>query len=1116
MTIDHYECGRYEQPECTARMVTSSRGIHHQRYDSNSNKDDNSVLNSLPDSRGPEVRTQGGIPLLVHHAQQHIAAGDAIIWDHDSIEVLADPPEGGGSQPTAGEQHFQWVISDIKLHSTHSTAIAHAAAQPIAHAAAQPNSTGNAAAQPNSTAMAQAPVHAAQPTSPPQPRLTYRGASSVARGASLVDRGASPVDGGAPSVNRGAPSVNRGASLMDRGAPSVNRGTSLVDRGASSADRGASSFNRGASPAGRGASPVYRGASPVGRGASPAHRGASPGRLVALGATLTDSRSPHIHKPPDLHTTASISKPATMTGIAQRSDGIDLVPGHYTPTAADSVGVDSSCVGVDSVERRTMGHTKNQFAGDEKATEPIRCVGHTTSTQCFDMLERLVNPPTTKADVKRAIDIYGPTISKEHDAEPLTPVSVLATMAIEPRSEARHDTGPNNKRSPITKKGVSVVEGALVVETRSPLDPCPLMNYNESRVLSEADRSHTRSHDAAIRDAIREMDNDRNSSPAHKEKVLILNATELDEPEPAIVFMSTHHEWIDLVSKDEVDLIAMGSDNETGPAVNESPAREIADASLPAAERTDNTYFNLVTLPITISKHNEFWVVVGGEHSGDIIDSLDEVTLRVTATNMAMCGGHYPDGFCMGFETMQLANEWQTKLYRSLLSNGWSFNTSMGGKQISGSCWVRLHSTISDSLSVEVSPNKKHESVFHETAHPPDPDASGNKGIVSETGGPHDMTEPREGGELPGYNEVLAPTGEYASTTTDPCVLEAVAGNTPRSATIGKHGSAAQESIEEETFQCTNYRACDPTRCSDLSSEQQGRSTTPMMPIDEKHAHVGTLEQPKTRLVTRGDKRTSSSRSHHPAVMTNAHESCGTVAYDILRAFLHGSMREDTGEMLSTTESVLINALAKQYSHKDTKDPIVKPPRAVRGTIDDARSWLQHGYVANPYEQRVQNGINDQGNRRTIRMHADDLLMTCEYHDDIGKTPGHSNVTHDGVETPSILTLNTTSNWYVRGTMDAKMLFASDRARSDNLTTVKFLATRPTRATEEDQNKLQIPFRYVSQSHPANHEAITFHLGDKSADAEGRTNNAHHAHDDFKTSKVNWKWSTMEETAITD
>jgi hypothetical protein len=172
------------------------------------------------------------------------------------------------------------------------------------------------------------------------------------------------------------------------------------------------------------------------------------------------------------------------------------------------------------------------------------------------------------------------------------------------------------------------------------------------------------------------------------------------------VFMSTHHECIDLVSEDEVDLTAISSDNESGSAMNASPAREIADASLSTtAEHTDNTYFNLVTLPITISKHNEFWVVVGGEHSGDIVDSLDEATLRVTATNMAMCGGHHPDGFCMGFETKQLANEWQAKLYRSLLSNGWSFNTSMSAKQISGSCWVRLHTTIPNSPSIAEDPD---------------------------------------------------------------------------------------------------------------------------------------------------------------------------------------------------------------------------------------------------------------------------------------------------------------------------------------------------------------------------------------------------------------------------
>ena len=910
----------------------------------------------------------------------------------------------------------------------------------------------------------------------------------------------------------------------------------------------------------------------MGRDASPADRGASPGRPVTLGATLADPRSSHIRKPPDISPTAaslskptvtSLSKPTVMTGIAERSNGIDLAPGHCTPTAADSVGVDSSCAGVDSVERRTMGHTKNQFADAGKATELIRCVEYTTSTQCFDMLERFVNPLTTKADVKRAIDIYGSTltanqgrtnkitISKEHEAEPLTPVSAFATTAIEPRSEARCDAGPNNERSPITKKGASFVksEGALTVKSRSPLDPHSFMNHNESEELSEADRSHIRSHDAAIRDAIREMDKGRNPRPVHKEKVLIHNVNELDEPEPAIVLMSTLHEYRDPVSKDEVDLTSISSDNETGSAVIVSSAREIADASLPTAEHTDNTYFNLVTLPITISKHNEFWVVVGGEHSGDIIDSLDEVTLRVTATNMAMCGSHYPDGFCMGFENMQLANEWREKMYRSLLSIGWSFNTSMGGKQITGSCWVRLHSTIPTSPYVEVSPNKKHESVSHETAHPTDTDTPVNTGTVSETGAPHDMLESREGCKLPGHNEMLATTVEYAPTTADRRVLESVAGNMIGSATVGKHDIAVQQSIEEGTFQFTTYRACDPAKWSDLSPEQQGIVIPPMPPVDEKHAHAGMLEQPKTRLVTRGDKCTSPSRSHHSAVTTNAYGRCEKAAYDILRAFLHASIAGNTGETLRTTEPVSANVLAKQYSHKDTKDPIAKQPRVVPGTIEYVRPWQQHGYVGNPHKQRVPNGINGQGNRRNICMYVDDLLMTCEYQDNVSDTPKHPNVTHDGVEIPSRLTLDTTSDGYVRVTMDgvsedtmsghfgesrrmgttlhtmnhlgiagaspllteqvcvtfhtavAKTLLASDPARSNNLTTVELLVTRATKAAEEDQNKLQILFRYVSKSHSANHEAITLHLGDESADARRWANDAHYAHDDFKTAR---------------
>ena len=131
-----------------------------------------------------------------------------------------------------------------------------------------------------------------------------------------------------------------------------------------------------------------------------------------------------------------------------------------------------------------------------------------------------------------------------------------------------------------------------------------------------------------------------------------------------------------------------------------SLSRLIADHSLPSINPGGKEFFNLITLPINTKSgevESSFWVVVGGEHSGDIVDSLDEATLRTTATTMALCGEHHPDGFAiMGFETMELANDWQAKLYKSLRSNGWSYSTSMSAREIAGSCWVRQASSNSD------------------------------------------------------------------------------------------------------------------------------------------------------------------------------------------------------------------------------------------------------------------------------------------------------------------------------------------------------------------------------------------------------------------------------------
>ena len=297
---------------------------------------------------------------------------------------------------------------------------------------------------------------------------------------------------------------------------------------------------------------------------------------------------------------------------------------------------------------------------------------------------------------------------KKHES--VSPVSVFAAVTSELRSDTRREAGA--KRSPPAKKavGFSKSDGVTTIKKRSPLDPYPYMNHSEFKELSEADRLHIRAHNGAIRDAIKEMDKGRTTRPNPKEKILMTTGAEVDEDEPTIVLMSTYQECMDLTYDDsdrsaheasiiEVDLTINSEDERPGNSMEVSPARLIADNSLPSINPGSNEFFNLITLPINVKSRgveSSFWVVVGGEHSGDIVDTLDEANLRTTATTMALCGEHHPDGFAMGFETMALANDWQAKLYRSLLSNGWSFSTSMSAREIAGSCWVRRASSDSD------------------------------------------------------------------------------------------------------------------------------------------------------------------------------------------------------------------------------------------------------------------------------------------------------------------------------------------------------------------------------------------------------------------------------------
>lgn len=81
----------------------------------------------------------------------------------------------------------------------------------------------------------------------------------------------------------------------------------------------------------------------------------------------------------------------------------------------------------------------------------------------------------------------------------------------------------------------------------------------------------------------------------------------------------------------------------------------------------------------------------------------------------------------------------------------------------------------------------------------------------------------------------------------------------------------------------------------------------------------------------------------------------------------------------------------------------------------------------------------------------------------------------------------------------ARMLYVSKRVRPECLITVGFLVTRVTKATQEDESKLQRLLRYVSQSHATNHKGIILHVGTKGIYACGWIDAAHGMHQDYKS-----------------
>ena len=230
---------------------------------------------------------------------------------------------------------------------------------------------------------------------------------------------------------------------------------------------------------------------------------------------------------------------------------------------------------------------------------------------------------------------------------------------------------------------------------------------------------------------------------------------------------------------------------------------------------------------------------------------------------------------------------------------------------------------------------------------------------------------------------------------------------------------------------------------------------------------------------------------------------------------------------------------------------------AARLWLDDLTATLtKHGYAANPYDPCIFNITDAEGNQCTICLYVDDLLITCKRQETIDEILAHLETRYGGIKVSrgTILhylgmIIDLTQKGYAKITMDgmvesiiedhltketaaktttspasedlfkvdssspllperqrevfhtavARMLYVSKRVRPECLITVGFLVTRVTKATKEDEHKLQRLLRYVSQSHTTNHKGITLHIGTKGVYACGWIDAAHGVHHDCKS-----------------
>ena len=380
--LDCYDNAQATPTKCMGCMANAADGLYDRLSDISLTDADNNADTAIletHEARKIGVRTIGEQPTLVLYALRDIQPDEEIMWDYDGLEVPDDPQEGGGEPPlTAGEQYFQSAINDLLERST--TMDQHPSYATISH---HVNNKGPEAAQPktetNRNKDPDRSPHVLAQTTANNPFQQNYIIWDCASGSHLCK--------------------NRALAMNIRPCkPASVLGIVEGSEGTYSESCEFLHHSLGRAPlAPHAIANIVSQACAIDAGFGVRYDRAGDRYVVT--------------HPTDPKIKYEFGRVIGARGLSKHyiMDSDTLVP--PLPTLRTGYILMGDCVGVDSVEQRSMRYTKGQIASAEEAMQFVKCMGHPTVQHCIDMVERMVNPPVNKADIRRAFDIYGPSLA---------------------------------------------------------------------------------------------------------------------------------------------------------------------------------------------------------------------------------------------------------------------------------------------------------------------------------------------------------------------------------------------------------------------------------------------------------------------------------------------------------------------------------------------------------------------------------------------------------------------------------------------------------------------------------------------------------------------------------